>query len=359
MKRVLNPSIIALLLAGQALALGQRSQTRTKPPARVPLSASVIAQKTLRSVVVIIATDPNGETVTLGSGFFVTADIIATNYHVIENASQVYAKRLDLNRQFTILGSMGIDEKNDLALLKVGGAVRDSSDADLFEFKLPQPLSLAAGYEGEVGDDVYVVGNPEGYEGTFSKGIISALRGNDYIQVTAPISPGSSGGPVVDRFGQVIGIATLFNAEGQNLNFAIRVRKLLPLLSNLSTVRALRPKFNLGFDGLYGATFKKINGEEVVQWFRFHKDGSVFATWANPESNRRNIFEGLADGGNRHAYRGQYSLRRLSIQIVLKLGASTDSTYTGTLLTNGLRLTERSLSGTETTADYGFVKISP
>ncbi len=313
MKRVLNTLVVGLLLVGHPLAQGKRSQSRTKPPPRVPLSASVIAQRTLPSVVLIIAPDANGETVTLGSGFFVTTDIIATNYHVIENASQAYAKRLDLSRRFAILGSVGIDENNDLALLKIGGAVRDNSDADLFDFKRPQPLSLAAGYEGEVGDDVYVVGNPEGYEGTFSKGIISALRGNDYIQLTAPISPGSSGGPVIDRFGKVIGIATLFNAEGQNLNFAIRVRKLLPLLSNFSTVRALRPKFNLGFDGLYGATFKKINGDEVVQWFRFHQDGSVFATWANPESNRRNIFDGLAEGGNRHAYRGQYSLRRLSI----------------------------------------------
>ncbi len=308
MNRFLNPLIVALLLVGHALAQGQRSQAQTKPPARVPLSTSVIAQKTLPSVVLIIAPDPNGETVTLGSGFFVTADIIATNYHVIENASRVYAKRLDLNRRFTILGSVAIDEKNDLALLKIGTAVRDSSDADLFEFKLPQPLSLAAGYEGEVGDDVYVVGNPEGYEGTFSKGIISALRGNDYIQVTAPISPGSSGGPVIDRFGKVIGIATLFNAEGQNLNFAIRVSKLLPPLTNLSTVNVLRPKLNLAFDGLYGATFKTTNGDEMVQWFRFHHNGSVFATWANPKNDVTGIFDGLTDGGNPHAYYGRYQL---------------------------------------------------
>ncbi len=357
MKRVLILLMVALLVVADSLAQDKRTQTLNKPPTRVPLSASVIAQKTLPSVVLIIAPDPNGETVTLGSGFFVTADIIATNYHVIENASEAYAKRLDISRQFTIVGSVAIDEKNDLALLRVGGAVRDNSDADLFDFKRPQPLSLAAGYEGEVGDDVYVVGNPEGYEGTFSKGIISALRGNDYVQITAPISPGSSGGPVIDRFGQVIGIATLFNAEGQNLNFAVRVRKLRPLLSNLSTVKALQPKLNLAFDGLYGATFNTAKGDEIVHWLRFHPDGSVFATWASPQANLRNTFDGLAQGGNVHAYYGQYRLVGSRIEFVLYLGGYQDSNYSGTAWRTTLRLKERTTRGNEATNEYGFVQV--
>ena len=67
-----------------------------------------------------------------------------------------------------------------------------------------------------------VIGNPEGLQGTVSNGIISAFRENrSLIQITAPISPGSSGSPVLDETGQVIGMATLIYKEGQNLNFAI------------------------------------------------------------------------------------------------------------------------------------------
>jgi trypsin-like peptidase len=69
---------------------------------------------------------------------------------------------------------------------------------------------------------VLVIGNPEGFQGTVSDGIIAAFReGRSYIQITAPISPGSSGSPVLDESGQVIGLARLVYMEGQNLNFAI------------------------------------------------------------------------------------------------------------------------------------------
>ena len=72
------------------------------------------------------------------------------------------------------------------------------------------------------GQRVLVIGNPDGLEGTVSDGIISAFRsGRSMIQITAPISPGSSGSPVLDETGQVIGMATLVSKEGQNLNFAI------------------------------------------------------------------------------------------------------------------------------------------
>jgi hypothetical protein len=74
----------------------------------------------------------------------------------------------------------------------------------------------------ELSVSVSADGNPEGLQGTVSDGIISAFRGDrSYIQITAPISPGSSGSPVLDESGQVIGMATLVYREGQNLNFAI------------------------------------------------------------------------------------------------------------------------------------------
>jgi len=76
----------------------------------------------------------------------------------------------------------------------------------------------------EVGDTVYVAGNPKGLEGTFSQGIVSGIRrvkGNRYLQITAAISEGSSGGPILNESGDVIGIAVATVREGQNLNFAV------------------------------------------------------------------------------------------------------------------------------------------
>jgi hypothetical protein len=116
---------------------------------------------------------------------------------------------------------VGIDKVRDLALLNV-------------EATAPT-LRLADSGPAEVGDNVYAVGNPEGLEGTFSQGLISGIRhlGSDSIlQITAPISPGSSGGPVLNSNGQVVGIAVSTWTEGQNLNFAVPVAYLTMLLKN-------------------------------------------------------------------------------------------------------------------------------
>ena len=83
-----------------------------------------------------------------------------------------------------------------------------------------------------MGDDIYVAGNPEGLEGTFSAGIVSGLRRREgLIQFDAPVSPGSSGGPVVDARGQVVGVTVASVTQGQNLNFAVSTQYLLPLLA--------------------------------------------------------------------------------------------------------------------------------
>jgi Trypsin-like peptidase domain len=78
-----------------------------------------------------------------------------------------------------------------------------------------------------VGDDILVAGNPEGLEASFSRGIVSGIRSvSGLIQMDAAISPGSSGGPVVNRQGEVIGLAVATLVEGQNLNFSVPIRYL-------------------------------------------------------------------------------------------------------------------------------------
>ncbi len=164
------------------------------------------------SAVAIETFDAKENTLARGSGFFVAVDRVITNRHVIERSSRVEIHLLD-GRKFTVRGVLAVDGEGDLALLQVevprGAAV-------------PLQIGRAVPQEGE---SVVVIGNPYGLEGSVSNGIVSAIRViagyGKIIQITAPISPGSSGSPVVNMAGQVIGVATLQGAEGQSLNFAV------------------------------------------------------------------------------------------------------------------------------------------
>src|SRR2546423_12880203 len=109
------------------------------------------------------------------------------------------------NEEMVVSGTVAIDEENDLALLEFNPFLIASQRTPNTRQSLSQPnddstqpLTLAVANRVHIGDEVFVVGNPEGLEGTFSQGIVSAFRGNDYIQITAPISRGSSGGPLID-----------------------------------------------------------------------------------------------------------------------------------------------------------------
>ena len=185
-----------------------------------------IAKKTLAATVLLVMEDANGKSLGLGSGFFVDTNLIATNFHVIEGASQGTAKRVGQQTEYTIEGFIEIDKKHDLAILQVSAPGI-------------QPLPLGDSDMAEIGDTVYVAGNPKGYlEGTFSDGIISGIRKNStekQIQMTAPISPGSSGGPVLNGTGEVIGVSAMTIEGGQNLNFAIPSNYLKSLVATVGS----------------------------------------------------------------------------------------------------------------------------
>ena len=177
------------------------------------------------STVLLVMNDRNNNPISFGSGFFVQPNIIATNYHVIEGAARGTVKLVGMSTKYTIDSILAIDTDNDLALLKVS----DSSGIKL--------LTLINDSETvRIGERVFVVGNPEGLEGTLSDGIISNLptleHNNKRLQMTAPISPGSSGGPVINRKGEVIGVAVGSRQAlgAQNLNFAIPSNYLKKLL---------------------------------------------------------------------------------------------------------------------------------
>ena len=172
-------------------------------------SPQQIAKKALASTVLLVMEDANGQPLSLGSGFFVKNDQVATNLHVVKGASRGYAKLVNQKTKYDIEGITAIDAERDLIILKISvlGA---------------QAISIGDSDTVQVGASIYAVGNPRGLEGTFSQGIISSIRkvGTDkLLQLTAPISPGSSGGPVLHDNGQVIGVSVATFRGGQNLNF--------------------------------------------------------------------------------------------------------------------------------------------
>lgn len=178
------------------------------PPANAQTSQQ-IAKKALAATVLLVMEDANGKPLGFGSGFFVDTNQIATNFHLIEGVTRGTVKFVGQAIEYNIKGVTVTDESHDLAILQVLGL-------DV------QPLPLSDSDTVEIGDAVYVAGNPKGYfEGTFSDGIISAIREDSTykrLQMTAPVSSGSSGGPVLNWSGEVIGVsfATFRESEGQS-----------------------------------------------------------------------------------------------------------------------------------------------
>ena len=199
----------------------------TNPPA----DYTALVEKVMPSML-FIETDRG-----TGSGFFVSSNgDILTNYHVIEGAGQITATTRDGLRLNAMVKDY--DSVRDMALLKVN--LSYSSPFLKISTTLPKQ-----------GEAVIAVGNPRGYTGTVWNGIVSSIREFDdnlWVQFTAPISPGSSGGALVNLQGEVIGMPTKLRTDGQNLNFAVAPTVLSQFFSSAinkparSLVRADTPR---------------------------------------------------------------------------------------------------------------------
>lgn len=231
-RRESMPRILYHLCWGLFLILGQ--------DAAHAQSAQGIAKKAFSSTVLLVMEDANGQPISLGSGFLVRAGEIATNLHVVQGAARGYAKLVGQQAKYNIEGITGVDPERDLVVLKISAVLPLAGTDGVFYGRYakssasPQMLALGDSDGVQVGEVVYAVGNPQGLEGTFSQGILSGIRsiGPDrLLQITAPISPGSSGGPVLNAKGEVIGVSAAAFMEGQNLNFAIPSNYLQTLLA--------------------------------------------------------------------------------------------------------------------------------
>ena len=203
----------------------------------IPPTPQEIARRSFESTVALEMELANGDRVPLGSGFFVTQDLIATNLHVVHGVLKCYAKLVNQTSEYPIEGYTHIDVEHDLIILKVTGINA-------------RALWWRNSDSTQVGDTVYAVGNPRGLQGTFSDGIISSIRrdaAGKVLQMTAPTSLGSSGGPVLNSRGEVIGVSFANFRDGQNLNFAIPSNDLSLLLSKPTNLKSL---FLTKFEGV-------------------------------------------------------------------------------------------------------------
>ena len=167
-----------------------------------------------------------------GSGFVIHDGHIATNHHVVDNMWIGSAKLAGKEEIYPVETILAVDKARDLAIVKVGGI-----DAPA--------LPLGDSDTVQIDDRVYIAGNPRGLEVLFSDGIISAIRGGSadkIFQMTAPIPQGSSGGPVFNEKGEVIGVSFATFLRGQNLNFAIPVNYLKSLANIPITSTPVKPQ---------------------------------------------------------------------------------------------------------------------
>ncbi|HEX3771442.1 MAG TPA: trypsin-like peptidase domain-containing protein [Polyangiaceae bacterium] len=208
----------ALLLLALAACAGKAPPPAAAGPviAAAPrtLSPAEIASRALPAIVTMKTEQ------SLGTGFVIRSDgWIATNLHVIVGGPRLRATIAD--RELDVVEVLAASPEHDLAVVRVEAT------------GLPV-LVLGDSDKMRPGDSVVAIGNPLGLENTVSNGLISARRkfdrGVEVLQISAPIAPGSSGGPIFNDHGEVIGIATAVLEEGQNLNFGMPVAYLAPML---------------------------------------------------------------------------------------------------------------------------------
>jgi tetratricopeptide (TPR) repeat protein len=254
---------IGQTLAGQAAAA----------PAQESLPALV--RRVKPSVVSVLTYDAKGEPLISGTGFFIRAGEVITNMHVIRGAHRVEIHTLDgKGRTYPVDGALAVDEEADLALLSVDLPAERS-----------RPLTFASALPDE-GEQIFVIGNPLRLEGSVSEGIVAAVREvpdlGRIIQITAPVSHGNSGSPLLNMRGQVVGIVTVKVTNGQNINLALGGAR----------ITALEKGKLMSFDQV-GAKNRSATQPELLAelWYR----GGIDSLWLGNYDSALNYFETAAN----------------------------------------------------------------
>jgi S1-C subfamily serine protease len=251
---VLLGALVAVCFSGAARAqdppdpTGYSAPSATAPTNSTLLALPELAARISPSVVHLSILDGAGRERGTGTGFFVSATWIATNEHVIGDAEQVTATLPD-GRVLPVLGLVAADRDQDVAIIEVAAG------------ELPPALPLGGSADLRQGDEVVVIGSPHGLAGTLSTGIVSALRGtgldagSDYrsarswaIQITAAVSPGSSGSPIMTRDGTVVAVAVGIVGRGGSIGFGVPIEHVEELLARVGSDATPKP-FSASADG--------------------------------------------------------------------------------------------------------------
>ena len=242
--RIVALPLVCLSLLGTLACGGRQPTAATTAPTRAETARALLrtpAEIAARSTpsVVSVRTEQS-----LGTGFVVSPDgLIATNLHVIAGNSDITVTLSD-HREFQVVEIWNGDRQRDLVIMRIQAK------------KLPV-IPLGNSDEIRAGDSIVAIGHPLGLEDTVSNGLVSAVRkldkGLTVLQISAPIAPGSSGGPIFNDHGEVIGVATAIMLGGQNINFGVPISYLKELLKkpaavNLQTFAAATAERNAPAD---------------------------------------------------------------------------------------------------------------
>ena len=287
--RLLSPVIASALVAAALLpgcgTAKKQAEKPGEPCTTQDYSPAEIFQQASPSIVVIKSGD------SLGSGFVVKQDkrytYILTNSHVVNRANEVAIKWADDREEKgkVISDHGGEPLQKDLALVRVD-AIRG------------EPLLLKE-QPPAVGEDVVVIGAPQGLEFSLSRGVMSQLRSKgDFLQVDAAVNPGNSGGPLFDKTGCVVGVVTFKSQESEGLNFAIAYEPTRHFLDNPAIERPVAKK----------PEPKAVETPEPAKppgWVTYYVRQS--STWRNPP--RKEIYQilttSITKNGSVVSFRGR------------------------------------------------------
>lgn len=282
---------------------------------------SSLVSKVEKTVVSIKTYDDKDNILKIGSGFFIDSKgTLVSNYHVFDKC--ISAKITTSNNNEFVVDRILLSSKND-DIIKFSISNPENVVFDFIKTTTTKPLK---------GDDIFVIGNPEGLHNSVSKGIISSVRNlqsyGDIYQITAPISPGSSGSPVFNMTGEVLGIASFQIIEGQNLNFAIDISKLNNIQSNDMILSTLKIKKELPKDrNLALNTISMISNdtsitlyhrikEQLYYYNEFIKNYPMDYIGYHKRGNLKfaaNYFGFVNDSSDNYSYDRDKSLKRRSI----------------------------------------------
>ena len=225
----LMASFVRLFVAGMLLTVTVLAHANPQG-ASLSFDSAEITKKVAQAVVLIKGVGDKGDV--LGTGFIISSDgKVATNLHVVRNLRNG-GVQLASGERFDSFSVLAFDERKDVAIIKIPG------------FDLPA-VTFGNSNNIQIGEPVLIVGNPLGLQGSVTTGVVSSIRddpsggGFKVIQTDAAANPGNSGGPLVNRQSEVIGVITFKVVGGENLNFAIPVNYLRGLMDSPVSVMSL------------------------------------------------------------------------------------------------------------------------